>query len=348
MSKWWPLIRLIPVKTNFVYVKFAGFAAFMSIALLIGSVASWATAGFTKTPAEIVASGGPTLGSQAQNYFCNAFNCGVDFKGGSLLEVTTKGPVPLAQLRATMDELNLGDVQVQEFGRPESALVRFETPEGQNPAVFVDQVKADLRQAFPGIEFARAEVVGPKVSGELFSQGLLALGLAIGLMLIYIWFRFELNYAVGAVLALFHDLLLTMGLISVLRMEFSLTTIAALLTIIGYSMNDTVVVYDRMRENRRKLKRMPWSELIDLSLNETLSRTIITGGTALLALGGLMVVGGPAMWDFSFIMIFGIVVGTYSSIYVAAPALMLLGGKLPATDKEAGETAGDIEAASRP
>lgn len=322
---WWPLIRLIPVKTNFDFVRFAGVAAFASLALVIASFASFATAGFTRSPVEIWTSSGPTAGEKAQGFFCAAFNCGVDFKGGTLLEVTTPGPAPLGELRAKLSAMDLGDVQVQGFGAPNAALLRFETPSDLDPAQFVDVVKADLRAAFPDIVVARAEVVGPKVSGELFSAGLAALGLAILLMMIYIWFRFELNYGVGAVTALFHDIILTMGLLSVLRMEFSLTSIAALLTIIGYSMNDTVVVFDRMRENRRKFKRMTWSDLIDLSVNETLSRTIITGCTALLALGGLLFLGGPTMFPFVFAMIFGIAIGTYSSIYVAAPSMLVLG-----------------------
>ena len=188
-------------------------------------------------------------------------------------------------------------------------------------------MKERLAQRLGGATFSRTEVVGPKVSGELFRNGLLALGLAIGLMLIYIWFRFELQFGLGAVVALFHDVILTFGLIAVTRMEFSLTTIAALLTIIGYSMNDTVVVFDRLRENLRKYKRMPLGEVIDLSINETLSRTVITGLTAVLALAGLAALGGEALFGFSIIMIFGIVLGTYSSVYVAAPIILLWGVK---------------------
>jgi preprotein translocase SecF subunit len=254
--------------------------------------------------------------------------------------VSTPGrQAPLADLRAELGGMGLGDVQVQGFGAESSALLRFESPDDADPAVFVDKVKADLRAKIPGLEIVRAEVVGPKVSSELFSAGLMALGLAILLMLIYIWFRFELNYGVGAVVALFHDVILTMGLLSVLRMEFSLTSIAALLTIIGYSMNDTVVVFDRIRENRRKFKRMPWADLIDLSVNETLSRTIITGATAQLALGGLLFLGGPTTFPFVFTMIFGIVIGTYSSIYVAAPAMLVMGNTVKGSPGEDGDEA---------
>ena len=191
----------------------------------------------------------------------------------------------------------------------------------------VHKVRTALKQSLGQVTFARADVVGPKVSGELLQKGLLALGLAIGLMLIYIWFRFELQFGLGAVVGLFHDVILTFGLIAVTGMEFSLTTIAAILTIIGYSMNDTVVVFDRIRENLRKYKKMPLGEVIDLSVNETLSRTVITGATAILALGGLAVFGGEALFGFSVIMIFGIIVGTYSSIYVAAPVILLWGVK---------------------
>jgi preprotein translocase subunit SecF len=333
MSNWWPLIKTLPIKTNFAFVKFSTFAAFISIALVMASFASFATAGFTKSPAEIYASSPPGFGGKAQGFFCAAFNCGVDFAGGSLLEVRTNGPAPLDTFRGNLEDMKLNDVNVQAFGSTNDVLIRFRTPDGQDPAKFVDVVKAELRAKMPGIDITRSEVVGPKVSGELFQKGLYALGGAIFLMLIYIWFRFELNYGIGAVVALFHDVILTMGLLSVLRMEFSLTSIAALLTIIGYSMNDTVVVFDRMRENRRKFKRMPWPELIDLSINETLSRTIITGGTGILALGALMIWGGPTMFPFVFAMVFGIIVGTYSSIYVAAPALLLSGAKVPVDRK---------------
>ncbi|MDO9431085.1 MAG: protein translocase subunit SecF, partial [Phenylobacterium sp.] len=175
--------------------------------------------------------------------------------------------------------------------------------------------------------FTKTDVVGPKVSGELFQSGLTALLLAILLMLFYIWFRFELQFGVGAVVGLFHDVILTFGLIALFKLEFSLTTIAAILTIIGYSMNDTVVVFDRLRENLRKYKTMPLRDVIDLSINETLSRTVITGLTAVLALGGLAIFGGPALFAFSIIMIFGIIIGTYSSIYVAAPVILLWGVK---------------------
>ena len=169
--------------------------------------------------------------------------------------------------------------------------------------------------------------MGPKVSGELFTSGLIGLGLAILLMLVYIWFRFELQFGLGAVAALFHDVFLTFGLIAVLSIEFNLTAVAAILTIIGYSMNDTVVVFDRFRENLRKYKRMPLGEVIDMSINEMLTRTIITSMTAVLALIALAIFGGPSLYGLSVIMLFGIVIGTYSSIYIAAPVILLWGVK---------------------
>jgi preprotein translocase SecF subunit len=202
--------------------------------------------------------------------------------------------------------------------------VRFQTPEGENPAVLVDRVRTTLRATLgPDVRFTRTDVVGPKVSGELFTSGLMALGLAIILMMIYIWFRFEFRFGLGAVAGLFHDVILTFGVLAVTRLEFSLTTIAAILTIIGYSMNDTVVVFDRIRENLMKYKRMPMGELIDLSVNETFSRTMITGPTAIMALIGLAIFGGETLYGFSVILIFGLICGTYSSIYVGAPLLLL-------------------------
>lgn len=301
----WPLIKILPVKTNFRFVSFSKIAAIVSAIAVVVSL------GLTLYPFE------PPCGGLA---------CGIDFKGGTLIELSTAPKaVDLAVVRKTLEAQDLGDVQVQAFGAPSSALVRFQTPEGASPAEAVGGVKAALKAALGDVTFAKTDVVGPKVSGELFTSGMLALVFAIGLMLLYIWFRFELQFGVGAVVGLFHDVILTFGVIAAFKLEFSLTTIAAILTIIGYSMNDTVVVFDRLRENLRKYKRMPLGEVIDLSINETLSRTVITGLTAVLALAGLAIFGGPTLFAFSVIMIFGIIVGTYSSIYVAAPVILLWG-----------------------
>ena len=198
---------------------------------------------------------------------------------------------------------------------------------GVNASDTVEAVKQKIAQTVSPVKFVRTDVVGPKVSSELLSKGLLALGGAILLMLIYIWFRFELQFGLGAVAALFHDVFLTFGLITIARIEFNLTAVAALLTIIGYSMNDTVVVFDRFRENLRKYKRMPLAEVIDMSINEMLTRTIITSMTAVLALIALAFFGGPSLYGLSVIMLFGILIGTYSSIYIAAPVILLWGVK---------------------
>jgi preprotein translocase SecF subunit len=303
----WPLIKILPTKTNFRFVAFARIAAAISILAAIGSLA------LTLLPFE------PP---------CGGLNCGIDFKGGTVLELSTAPKaVDLSKARATLEAMDMGDVQVQAFGAPSSAMIRFQTEDGSNAAETVERVKANLTAALGEVTFQRTDVVGPKVSGELLRNGVLALGLAIGLMLLYIWFRFELQFGLGAVIALFHDVILTFGLIALANLEFSLTTVAAILTIIGYSMNDTVVVFDRLRENLRKYKRMPLRDVIDLSINETLSRTVITGLTAVLALGGLALFGGPTLFGFSIIMIFGIALGTYSSIYVAAPVILLWGVK---------------------
>ncbi len=297
----WPLIKFIPHDTKFPFVSLARLFATLSIVAVIATVVG---------------------------FFYPGLNLGIDFKGGTVLELNTGAkPVDLGKVRGALTALNLGDVQVQTFGKPDDAVVRFQTPAGQLPGVVVTRVKAAVTQALGEVAFPRTDVVGPEVSGELKIKGVGALLAAIGLMLLYIWFRFELQFGLGAVVALFHDLILSFGLILLLRLEFSLNLIAALLTIIGYSMNDTVVVFDRLRENRRKYKRMPLRELIDLSVNETLSRTVITGVTALLALSGLAVFGGESLRPLSIVLLFGIVIGTYSSIYVASPIILLWGAK---------------------
>jgi preprotein translocase subunit SecF len=295
----WPLIKLLPQKTHFQFVAFARLAATLSIVAVIATVVG---------------------------LFYPGLNLGIDFKGGTVLELNTGAkPVDLARVRDTLTALHIGDVQVQTFGAQNHAIVRFQTPKGANPAQVVTQVKTSITGALGQVAFSRTDVVGPEVSNELKFSGAAALLIAIGLMLLYIWFRFELQFGLGAVVALFHDVTLSFGLVLLLRLEFSLNIIAALLTIIGYSMNDTVVVFDRLRENRRKFKKMPLRELIDLSVNETLSRTVITGLTALLALSGLAIFGGESLRPLSIVLLFGIVIGTYSSIYVASPIILLWG-----------------------
>ncbi len=343
---WWPLIKLIPKRTNLKFVSFAMLFGFLSVSACLLSVAAIFSAGLRESPIALYneVEGDPL--QRLSHVVSQGFNLGIDFKGGTLLELEAGSAVDIEALRTRVSSLGLGDVQVQEIGDPNHALLRFESPEGADPAVVVDQVKASLRDLIPDVEFTRTEVVGPAVSEELFVGGLSALGLAIVMMLIYIWFRFEWQFGLGAILGLFHDVLLTLGLFSIFRLEFTLTIIAALLTIIGYGINDTVVVFDRIRENLRKYKKMTLGDLIDLSINETLSRTIMTGITALFALAGLIWLGGEALNGFAVAMFFGILMGTYSSIYVAAPALLIWGVKRGAEEPK--RDAGDALAQTGP
>ena len=261
-------------------------------------------------------------------FFTQGLNFGIDFKGGTLIEIGTNGPADIADLRDIIGSLDLGEVQIQEFGSPEDVLIRVgekadATDNAENLSA-VDQIRNALPQ---DVTFRRVEVVGPQISSELVRAGFLAVTVAIGLMLFYIWLRFEWQFSVGAVLALIHDIILTIGVFCLIQLEFNLSIIAAILTIVGYSMNDTVVVYDRVRENLRRFKKMPLSELANLSINSTLSRTVMTSVTTLLALFSLYILGGEVIRGFTLAMIWGVFVGTYSSIFIAAPVLMYLGVK---------------------
>ena len=251
-------------------------------------------------------------------------NVGVDFKGGTVITIRTEQAAHLDNLRATLDSLGLGSIELQEFGSPNDVLIRVGTQEGGDAAqqVAVEKVKAALGS---GVDYRSVDVVGPKVSGELAEQGIIAVVTAILGILIYVWVRFEWQFAIGAVVSLLHDVLLTRGLFCLLRIEFNLQIIAAILTIVGYSLNDTVVVFDRIREYLRKYKSMPLADLIDFSLNSVLPRTILTSVTTMLALIALYVFGGEVLRGFTFTMIWGVVVGTYSSIFIASPVLILLG-----------------------
>ncbi len=254
-------------------------------------------------------------------------NYGIDFRGGILIEIRTNGEADITAMRAVLSDKGLGEVALQEFGSPSDVLIRVERQPGGDDSqqVAVDIVKRAYANELAGdITYRRVEVVGPKVSGELIEAGVLALVLALGAMLIYIWFRFEWQFSVGAVVALVHDVLLTVGLFAVTGLDFNLATVAAILTIIGYSMNDTVVIYDRVRENLRKFKTLELKLLIDRSLNETLSRTVVTSATTLLALLALRFVGGEVIESFTVAMIWGVIVGTYSSLFVACPVLLYL------------------------
>ncbi len=296
----WPLIRLLPREFHFNFVRLAPYAAIFSAILIALSGVS---------------------------FFTKGLNLGIDFIGGSMIEVQTPGPADIGKLRQTMMRVGGEDAQVQQMGSPNSAMLRFRTAEGVNPVDGAEAIKTELTKTFPGITFKKVEVVGPKVSGELMTGGFMALGVAVLLMLLYIWFRFQLQFGLGAVVGVFHDVLLTLGMLSLTNLEFSMTSIAALLTVIGYSMNEKVITFDRLRENLRKYKTMPLREVIDLSINETLSRTIITGITAVMVLGALAVFGGEALFGFSIALMAGIIIGTYSSIYVCAPIILLWGVK---------------------
>jgi len=260
-------------------------------------------------------------------FFLNGLNFGIDFKGGTLIEIETQNKIEISEVRSSLNSLSLGDVQVQEFGSDKNLLIRIEQQQGgdqiqQNVLEIVKQkLTSDISET---INFRRTEVVGPKVSGELIQSGTIAILVAVFAMLIYIWLRFEWQFSLGAVIALLHDVILTIGVFCLTQLEFNLPIIAAILTIVGYSMNDTVVVYDRVRENLRKFRSKEITSLLNLSINETLSRTIVTSVTTLLALVSLYIFGGEVIKGFTFAMIWGVLVGTYSSIFVAAPLLTYL------------------------
>ena len=271
-------------------------------------------------------------------FLTKGLNYGIDFQGGILMEVRTDKAVDISAMRTTLANLGLGEVTLQEFGQPTDVLIRVQRQEGDESAqqAAVERVKAALGS---GVNYRRTEFVGPKVSEELFRDGVMAVSLAILAILIYIWFRFEWQFGMGAVVALTHDVLSTIGIFALLGLEFNLSTVAAVLTIAGYSINDTVVVYDRVRENLRKYKKKDFGELLNESVNQTLSRTVMTSMTTLLALLALYFLGGAVIKDFSFAMIWGVIIGTYSSICLAVPMLMYLnvnrGGAMVGEDNDA-------------
>jgi preprotein translocase subunit SecF len=259
-------------------------------------------------------------------YFFHGLNFGIDFVGGTLMEVQTKaGPADLAKLRSTIGSLRLGDFSLQQFGAPDVVVIRIPEQAGGDQAqqVAVQKVRQALGDA---VTYRRVEVVGPSVSTELLSYGTVGLVAAIMCILVYLWFRFEWQFALGAMIANVHDLVLTVGFMSLTRVDFDLTSIAALLTILGYSLNDTVVIYDRIREMLRRYKRMPMPDLLNASVNATLSRSIVTHLTVSLSLLALLVFGGQAIRSFTAVMMFGVVlVGTYTSVFIASPILIYLG-----------------------
>ncbi len=304
----WPLIKLLPSKTNFHFVKYARPAGVLSVLLCVASIVAC---------------------------FYPGLNMGIDFRGGASMELTRADSqvLDLEQVRGAVGELGLGDVQVQGIDDPSSAILRFQVPDDEPQSAVVQRVENAITASVGEVTYSGVSVVGSKVSGELFRSGLLALGAAIVLMFAYIWFRFEPQFGFGAIAGLVHDVILVFGLIVLFKLEFSLNMVAAILTVIGYSMNDTVVVFDRLRENLRKYKTMPLREVIDLSINETLSRTIITGLTAVMVLAALAFFGGEALFGFSIALMAGIIIGTYSSIYVGAPIILLWGVKRGSLDE---------------
>ncbi len=251
--------------------------------------------------------------------FFKGLNLGIDFKGGLLIEAKMKD-FSISELRSELNQ-KFDDVTIQEFGSEDNIIIRLQNKEDIDNAILIDNVKNLIDDKV--IEFRRSEYVGPTISNELFINGLQAIVLSMMAILIYIWFRFEWQFGIGAVIALIHDVLFTLGILSIFNIDFNLSTIAAILTISGYSINDTVVIYDRIRENLRKYKKTDILDLFNISLNNTFSRTLITSITTLLALLSLYILGGEVIRSFSFTMIIGVLIGTYSSIYIAVPALLL-------------------------
>jgi preprotein translocase SecF subunit len=278
------------------------------------------------------------VGQRAITWFVSAFltivplilvatiglNMGIDFQGGTLLEIKTKeSPADLGEIRSKISDLGLGEVQIQEFGAPDAVLIRIASqPTEEQQQESIAKVKEALGDT---VEYRRTEIVGPTISSELIAGGTLAVVVAMIGIMIYVWFRFEWQFSVAAIASLVHDVTATIGLYALLQLEFNVSSIAAILTIIGYSLNDKVVIFDRIRENLRKYKRMPMVELLDLSINEMLSRAVLTHVTTFLAMLPFLFFGGEAIYGFAVAMCFGIVIGAYSSIFVASPMQLILG-----------------------
>jgi preprotein translocase SecF subunit len=316
------LVRFLPVETNFSFIRMRVGAFILSLFLVLGSVTAFFTMGL---------------------------NLGIDFRGGTAIEISTQGPADIALIREVVSAAVPGDVQVQGFDTESDVLIRVGEvdPEvinaldgfsgldaAQAQQAIQQLVTAALVEAIPDVSFERMEVISPQVSDELRVAGATAVLVSLFLMLVYIWLRFEWQYSVGAVLALAHDVIVTIGFFAVTQLQFNLPTIAAILTIVGYSMNDTVVVYDRIREMFRKYKSLPTADVLDMAINATLSRTMLTSGTTLVALIAMAVMGGPALEGFALALIWGVVIGTYSSIFVAAPLLTVTGVRRDSGDRD--------------
>ncbi len=265
--------------------------------------------------------------------FFKGLNYGIDFKGGTLIELRTEKSVNASSIRDTLNSMSLGDINVKRFGKEGDYLIKVEQKNTNNN--LIPEIKKKLTENLSAeIDFRRVENVGPKVSSELLESSIIAISLALTAMLFYIWVRFEWQFSLGSIVALFHDVVITLGIFSILSLEINLSIIAAVLTIVGYSMNDTVVIYDRIRENLYKYTKISISDVTNLSVNETLARTIITSVTTLLALLSIYILGGEILRGFSFAMILGVVIGTYSSIFVASPILKFLKVSYKTLEKE--------------
>ena len=261
-------------------------------------------------------------------------NYGIDFKGGTLIELRTESSIETSLIRESLKTMNLGDVNVKKFGKKGDYLIKVEQKNSNNSSL-IPEIKKTLSDYLnTDVDFRRVENVGPKVSSELLQSSVIAITLALAAMLFYIWVRFEWQFSVGSIIALFHDITITLGIFSLLSLEINLSIIAAVLTIVGYSMNDTVVIYDRIRENLLKYNKISISDITNLSINETLSRTIITSVTTLLALFSIYILGGEILRGFSFAMILGVIIGTYSSIFVASPILKFFKVSYKTLEKE--------------
>jgi preprotein translocase subunit SecF len=303
-------LRLVPDDTRVPFFRYRWIAFAWSVVVLAGTILLVATSGL---------------------------NLGVDFRGGVLLEVRTPGPADLALMRSTLGELDLGDVSLQTAGGDDQVMIRARAPEG-DPAgqqAAVERIKAALDARLgAGLTYERAEFVGPRVSQELLVNSVWAVLISLLGVLLYLWFRFEWQYGIGAIAALIHDVSASIGIYAVSGLEFNLTSVAAVLTIVGYSLNDTVVIYDRVRENLRRYKAMPIEELLDRSINETLPRTMMTALTTLVALLPLWLFGGEVIRGFTIIMIWGVLIGTYSTVYIATPLLYYLNLRSGTADQQ--------------
>ena len=261
-------------------------------------------------------------------------NYGIDFKGGTLIELRTDTSIHASAIRDSLKSMNLGDINVKKFGKEGDYLIKVEQKNSNNSNLIPEIKKTLADNLNADVDFRRVENVGPKVSSELLESSIIAISLALAAMLFYIWIRFEWQFSIGSIIALFHDVTITLGIFSVLSLEINLSIIAAVLTIVGYSMNDTVVIYDRIRENLLKYTKISISDVSNLSINETLSRTIITSVTTLLALISIYILGGEILRGFSFAMILGVIIGTYSSMFVASPILKFLKVSYKTLEKE--------------